>query len=457
MHSVWAVAVNTVKQALRLRIAAIFIILLFVLLPLMGFTTTGDGTLKGRLQTFVSYGLSLTSLLLCLLTIMVSAYTLSSDILQRQIYTVITKPIRRFQYILGKLLGVILLDMLLLILFSAIIYAVTIYMPKFTNAPEDEIVRAQNEFFTARAGLTPIEVDVEDEVLKQFEKYEKAGQLKAIFPGASKRKILAEITKQKQLGKRAAVVGRELIWEFEGVKPLGPDQSLFIRYKYDVSVTPPDLQVTGGWLIGDLRNARHGMPPRTDIYKMSRSDMIRTFHEIEFSAKTVTKDGYLGVAFYNVPTNKTVIIFPLEEGLELLYKADNFTSNFLRTVLLIFLRLIFLSCLGMLAASFLSFPVALLFCLVIFFTANFSGFGLESFTYLSDDVSSIYSYTVGPVIKLLPQFDKFNPTEYLISARLLSWPVLAEVLLLMVCVKGLLLLLLALLIFNYREIARVTV
>ena len=111
----------------------------------------------------------------------------------------------------------------------------------------------------------------------------------------------------------------------------------------------------------------------------------------------------------------------------------------------------------MLAASFLSFPVALLFCLVIFFTANFSGFVLESFTYLSEDVGSIYSYTVGPVIKLLPQFDKFNPTQYLISARLLSWPVLAEALLLMVCVKGLLLLLLALLIFNYREIARVTV
>ncbi len=457
MHSIWAVAVNTVKQALRLRIAAIFIILLLVLLPLLGFTTTGDGTLKGRLQTFVSYGLSLTSLLLCLLTLMVSAYTLSSDIIQRQIYTVITKPVRRFQYILGKLLGVILLDMLLLVLFSGIIYAVTIYMPKFTNAPEEEILRAQKEFFTARAALAPIEVDVENEVLKQFEKYEKAGQLRAIFPGASKRKIISEITKQKQLEKRAVGAGRELIWEFEGVKPLGPDQSLFIRYKYDVSVTPPDLQVAGGWMVGDLENIRHGMPPRTDIYEMSRNDTIRTFHEIEFSADTVTEDGYLGVAFFNIPTNRTVIIFPLEEGLELLYKADSFTSNFIRTVLLIFLRLIFLSCLGMLAASFLSFPVALLFCLVIFFTANFSGFVLESFTYLSEDVGSIYSYTVGPVIKLLPQFDKFNPTQYMISARLLSWPVLAEALLLMVCVKGLVLLLLALLIFNYREIARVTV
>ncbi|MHC4665531.1 MAG: hypothetical protein ACYS9T_06180, partial [Planctomycetota bacterium] len=122
MHSVWAVAINTIKQALRMKIAAVFIVLLIVLLPIMGFSMTGDGTLKGRLQTFVSYGLSLTSFLLCLLTIAVSIYSLTSDIVQRQIYTVLTKPIRRFQLLVGKLLGVILLDAALLVLFSAIIY-----------------------------------------------------------------------------------------------------------------------------------------------------------------------------------------------------------------------------------------------------------------------------------------------------------------------------------------------
>ena len=92
MRSIWAVATNTIKQAVRMKIAAVFIVLLLVLLPVMGISMTGDGTLKGRLQTFVSYGLSLTNLLLCLLTIIVSIYTLTNDIQQRQIYTVITKP-----------------------------------------------------------------------------------------------------------------------------------------------------------------------------------------------------------------------------------------------------------------------------------------------------------------------------------------------------------------------------
>jgi ABC-type transport system involved in multi-copper enzyme maturation permease subunit len=77
-----------------------------ILLPILGLTVTGDGTLKGRLQTFVSYGFSLTSLLLSFLTIIVSIYTITSDIEHRQIYTVVTKPIRRSHLILGKLLGV---------------------------------------------------------------------------------------------------------------------------------------------------------------------------------------------------------------------------------------------------------------------------------------------------------------------------------------------------------------
>ena len=110
MHSIWAVAINTIRQALRMKVALVFIVLLIVLIPVLGYTTTGDETLKGRLQTFVSYSLSLTSFSLCLLTIIVSIYSVTSDIDQRQIYTVITKPIYRYQLLLGKLLGVLLLD-----------------------------------------------------------------------------------------------------------------------------------------------------------------------------------------------------------------------------------------------------------------------------------------------------------------------------------------------------------
>jgi hypothetical protein len=459
MHSIWAVATNTLKQAIRMKIAAVFIILLIVLLPTMGVSMTGDGTLKGKLQTFVSYGLSLTSFLLCLLTIVVSIYSLTSDIQQRQIYTVLTKPIRRFQLLFGKLLGVILLDVALLALFSAVIYAVIIYTPKFYRASQAELAHANNEFFTARAGLTPPEVDVTQEVADTYNRLEKTGQLPL---GVSDNKVSREnyiegLTQSIKLGKRAVAVGHDLVWEFNNVKPLDPGRSLFIRFKYDVSVNPPDLQVIGRWFAGDDRQVKYGAKVQTPIYTFERKDLIRTFYEIEVPADAVAEDGYLAVGFFNVPLNNTVVIFPPKDGLEVLYKADTFTANFLRAVLLILFRLIFLACLGILSSTFLSFPVAILLCLAVFFTGTISGFCLESFDFLSENLSSVYSYTVRPLIQLLPQFDKFSPAKFLVPARLLSWSLLAKVAFSLVCIKAVLLWLVALLIFSYKEIAKVIV
>jgi len=440
-----------------MKIAAIFIILLVVLLPVMSFSMTGDGTLKGRLQSFVSYGFGLTSFLLCLLTIAVSVYSVTSEFMQKQIYTVLTKPIRRFQFLLGKLLGVILLDVVLLALFSSVIYLITIYIPKFTGASQEELKEARNEFYTARAALTVPEADVTKEVNDDYDKLKKTGQLEQVFPNTSSEQIKSYLTSRKQLEKRAAEVGRDLLWEFNNVRPLGPKESLFIRFKYDVSVNPPDLQVYSRWFAGDYRQIKYGTGIETPIYSFDRKDLIRTFYEIEVPADAVAKDGYLAVGFLNVPLNNTVVIFPLEDGLEVLYKADTFTANFLRAVLLISFRLIFLACLGILSSSFLSFPVAVLLCLVVFFTGAISGFILESFGYLSSHIDLIYRYTIKLVVLALPQFDKYSPGTFLVPARLISWSLLARVACLMVCIKAVLLFVLSLIIFSFREIAKITV
>ena len=451
MHSIWAVAINTIKQALRIKIAVVFTILLIVLLPVLGITTTGDETLKGRLQTFVSYALSLTSFLLCLLTIIISIYSVTSDIEQKQIYTVITKPIRRFQLILGKLLGVIALNTILLCLFSAIIYTITIYTPKFINVPEYELIEANNEFFTARASLNVPEVDVTQEVTDRYKELDRRGELPANVP---REEIITQLTQQAQLAKRAAGVGQVLLWDFDNVESLA--ENIFIKFKYDVSVNPPDSQVYGRWFAGDYQYFKYGTQSKTPIYDEMHKHSVRDFHEIEVPAEVVPEHGHLAVAFMNVPLNNVAIIFP-PDGLEVLYKADSFSNNFIRAVLLILFRLIFLACLGVLAASFLSFPVAILFCFVIFFTASFSGFVIESFGFLGENIGTIYSYSLKWLIQLLPQFDKFNPTKFLVPARLISWSFLAKCAVLMVCIKAFLILIFSLVIFRYREIARITV
>ncbi|MGA2173186.1 MAG: hypothetical protein ABSG82_09315 [Sedimentisphaerales bacterium] len=461
MRSIWAVAVNTVKQAVRLKIVAVFIVLLLVLLPVMGFKMTGDGTPKGRIQAFVSYGLSLTTLLLAMLTIFAAAYTLTSDIKDRQVYTVLTKPIRRYQFVLGKLLGVVLLDAVLLSLFSVIIYAITVSMPAFMKADDAQLAQLRNEFFTARASLNPAQPDISSEVDEAYEKLRQAGE---VPPGIdehpiARRNYKNELARRIGLRKRAAAVGEELLWEFDNVRPSDPNQSVFIRFKYDVAVNPPDLQVYSRWVIGDLRQLRLGGLIETPLYSVERKDLIRTFHEFEVPADTVAGDGYLALAFLNVPLNNTVVIFPLKDGIEFLYKADTFTANFIRAVLLVFVHLVFLAALAVFAGSFLSFPVAILLCLAVFTMANMSGFIAESFGegVVGGNVSKVYYYSLRPLVLLLPQFDQEAVSQFLVPARLLSWPSLAGMSFSTLCLKTIPLVVLSLIIFSCREIAKVIV
>lgn len=463
MGNVLAVARNTVKQALRMKIALVFIVLLLVILPLMAVSASGDGTIKGRLQTFVSYGLSLTSFLLCLLTIFTAIHTTTRDIVERQVYTVLTKPIRRYEYLCGKFVGILFLDLALLVMFCAGIYAVTVYGPDLYNASPENRLALADQFFTARTHVLPRPVEINDEqVDAEYQKLERSQMLDQYFEGTSERKIKSWLRKRIRLEKNAVSGGGELVWEFDHVAPADPNQPLFIRYKYDVSVTPPDEQVRGRWMVGDLRPFREGRQPTTPIYQHVTKDPLRTFREFSVPASVIAEDGYLAVGFVNPPMNQTVVIFSSEEedqieenrSLVLMYKADSFFNNYCRGVAVIFFRLIFLAGLATFASTFLSFPVAVLLSLVSFFTVSISGFVLQSFSYLDATLSKIYGNSIALLIKGLPQFDKYNPSTYLVDGRLMDWEMLNWAS--WTIIWAMLLLVLGLWIFASKELARDT-
>jgi len=457
MHRVLAVASNTVKQVLRMRIAVVFVLVLVVLLPVMAYNATGDGTIKGRLQTFVSYGLSLVGLLLAMLTIFAVTHSATSELVHRQIYTVLTKPIRRHEFLLGKFLGVLFVDVLLLAGLSAVLYGITVYAPRFMEVTDEDRMQLQNEFFTARKGLVPKEVDVSEEVERDYQKLVTNRELDQFFEGVPKRVVIARLTQQKRLEKRAAAVGEDIIWEFSDVRPADPNGSLFVRFKYDVSVNPADLQVYSQWMVGDLRQLKTGAQVTTPIYRVPRKDLIRASREFEVPAQVLARDGYLAVAFHNEVLNDTAVIFPIEDGFEVLYKADGFTANFMRAVIMVFVRLLFLAAMGIFAGSFLSFPVAVMLCLVVFLTGTVSGFVLDSFGYMGGHLSLIYDYSLKLLVQVLPQFDKINPTGFLVAGRLIPWSLVAWTAVVLIGIKAMILLAIGLWIFRSREIARTTV
>jgi len=455
MHSIWAVARNTLAQALRMKIAAVVVLLLLILLPLMSMVMDGDGTLLGKLQTFTSYGLGLISLLLCILTIAISTFTLSNDIKRKHIFLVITKPIHRWQLVLGKLVAVILLNVVLLGIFSGVLYACTLLIPRMVGASEIEKLRANAEFFTSRMG---IKAEIDRDMLsvqaqKHYDELEKSGQIPEQMSYA---RIMNELFGQEMMKAQKVDPGEVKEWEFEKVRvknPDDPDAILFVRCQYQVTTTPPDEKVFGMWKIGDLRQLKGGAKLTTPIYNVERAGAIRVAQEFAIPANAIAEDGTLGIAFYNNPSLNQTTVIP--EELEVLYQTGGFTGNFIRAVLMILVRLIFLAVLGISLTTWLSFPVAILVCVSVFFVGLTNGFILDAIDSLGATAGIIYSLTVKPLLWLLPQFDgDYNPNGYIVDGRTIRWTFLATIAIFTLFIKGLLMLFAGMLIFSRREVAK---
>lgn len=459
MHSVWAVARNTLAQAMRMKIAVVVFLLLIILLPLMSVAMGGDGTLLGKMQTFSSYGLGLVNFLLSILTIAISCFTLSNDLKRKHIFLILTKPVQRFQLILGKLLGVLILNVILLAMFGVVLYGCILFIPRLSDAPANQKIQVDYEFFTSRIGIKS-ELDMDAltrNVLEQFNALKKNNQLPE---GMGVPRIMSELRSQEIMKVKSVPPGGVKQWDFENVNvknPQDPNSAIFVRYKYQTSVPPPDDQVYGMWRVGDIRQYEAGTGMlTTPIYRVERQEAIRTMHEFPIPADAVSSDRYLAVAFFNSPAvNRTTII---PENIEILYKTGTFTGNYIRATLAILIQLIFLSVLGVALSTWLSFPVAILACLLVFFAGLTNGFITESIKGLGSGIGIVYFLTIRPLLWLIPQFDGvYNPNGYIIDGRTLRWTFLLTTAGITLFVKGSLAMLIGMFIFSRREVAKAVV
>ncbi len=98
-----AIARQTVREALRRRVMWIFLIcgvFLIALGPVFGFLSPKDSQTVLR-----SLGLAAILLAGLFITIVTCIYLIPVEIERRTIYTILSKPVQRFEFVLGKFLG----------------------------------------------------------------------------------------------------------------------------------------------------------------------------------------------------------------------------------------------------------------------------------------------------------------------------------------------------------------
>lgn len=117
-----AIALNTFKEAIRDRI--LYLLLFFAVASLtfsrlLALITVGD-----RIKIIKDVGLASISLFGVLMAILMGTSLVYKEIDKKTIYTLLSKPITRFQFLLGKFFGLILTLFIMLFLMSLIFVAI---------------------------------------------------------------------------------------------------------------------------------------------------------------------------------------------------------------------------------------------------------------------------------------------------------------------------------------------
>jgi len=142
---VWALASNTLLELIRLKV--FYFLLLFGLLIIGSSAFVGKFTFQEQFQVLKDVALGAMSIFTWLLAVLSTALLLPKDIEERTLYTILAKPVPRFEYLLGKLLGVLTLLLIATSLMSFLFVGVLYFREQSAIAglgqmPPDEQVAA---------------------------------------------------------------------------------------------------------------------------------------------------------------------------------------------------------------------------------------------------------------------------------------------------------------------------
>ena len=146
---IYAITINTVTELTRLKV--FYVLLVFGLLLIGSSIFMAQFSFQQEFQILKDISLGAISIFTSLLAIVATARLLPQDLEDRILYTILAKPVPRFEYVLGKIAGVLLLLAIstlvmgaafLLVLYvreQAVVHAT---LQQMSNAPRDQVADA---------------------------------------------------------------------------------------------------------------------------------------------------------------------------------------------------------------------------------------------------------------------------------------------------------------------------
>jgi hypothetical protein len=455
MQRILAITWLTWKAALRFKLFLVIAVLLILAVVGLPLVIRDDGTARGFTQIILTYTLSAITALLGLSTLWLSCGTLARDIEECQIQVVATKPIARWQIWLGKWLGIMLLNAALLAISGACIYGLLQWRANKLPAEEQKVLREQVLVArgSAKEKSNDADIDTETERILQ-ERLKSSPVTTADLPEVKK-----EIREQVKADFQLVPPGYTRRWQIDlgFAKNFLRDKPLQLRVKFNSAQKSSSGTFVVLWQAGVQ-----------DTAKLWRSEPMSlapdTFHEFQISPNLFDDKGVLTVVALN--PNDTALLFPLEDGMEVLYPEGGFGLNFVRGLGIILCWMALMAALGLASASFLSFPVATFFSLAMLSVVLSSGTLADAIDSGSvaagNEETGAAGHSVADTV-LIPAFKgmltvvnlvkNFSPIDSLSSGRAISWGELGAAFAQIVLLLGGIIGIAGIVLFNNRELA----
>lgn len=123
---VWTIAKNTFVEATRQKVFYIVLLVGLIILASSRFFT--QFTFEDQLKIIKDVGLAVITIGGALIAILLTAQMISSEVENRTIYTILSKPVWRLEFLLGKFIGMLALLFISVLLMTIVFASVLFYM-----------------------------------------------------------------------------------------------------------------------------------------------------------------------------------------------------------------------------------------------------------------------------------------------------------------------------------------
>lgn len=345
IRKILGILLISLRAALRAKTVFALLLLMAACVTLLPAVIKGDGTPEGDCRILVMYTIGFAFAILCLSTLWAACALFAAEIDNQNIQLSAVKPVRAFEFWLGKWLALLVLNGLLILAVYSAVYAQIRWKQRQPGWRESVQL-------VSRHIARPILPAPQEEAV---ETYAFLAKQKALPEGFSKAQILRTLAEKARERYTIVNPGESVEWRFALARPIATNEIVTVRIRFDTEYS------TRTSVVGVCRIASD--VPGSPVIEIPLSDF--SLNEIVFDVSCEAFGATKSISGFNLsfthtgdPAKTSAVMLRFRKDVALLTQGGTFEANLVRSAIIHWSILALLAAFGLTLSACFSLPVA---------------------------------------------------------------------------------------------------